>query len=460
MATSDPIRDYQAEGVSFLNTQLRALLGDDAGLGKSLQLIRAACARGAQRLLILTPAVGRGSWKLQLKEWDTAQRPVHVFPDMGPIPSGPVAILVNLEWLQKAANADRLRAELAKSGPADVALVDEAHMLGNDKAQRTKSVYGKHLDLKGSVLEPVKGPRWLATATPTPLNVGQLYPHLRALFPDVLARLFGGQIPNRFHFEARYCVVGESRFGREIYGNNPATIPELREAIRPFILMRRKADVLKELPPILTVALPLETGFKDPAGLTDEDVEAMSDEEITAALAAMALMEGSPRRHLGLAKAQAVMPWVLGFLDANPAQKLIIFGHHREALEHMSEVLASKLVGHVVLRGGLSAAKKEMAVAEFQNNPTYRVCIGQNIAAGTAITLTAASTVLIVEPHPTPDQNYQMISRAHRLGQTEPVTAIFAYDAAVPLEARQVTMLRRRARDNEFLFGVKTPGVI
>lgn len=455
-----PPKPYQRDGINFLAPKTRALLGDDAGLGKSMQLIRASCALGAARVLVLTPAVGRGSWALQFAEWDQIARPIHRFPADGPIPFGPCAVIVTLEWLRFETNLKKLLAQFAASGFMDVAFVDEAHNLANDKAKQTRHVYGAKLDLKGGALEHVRGPRWLATATPTPLNVGQLYPHLRALFPDVLLQLFGGRLPNRYAFEERFCIVKDGRFGREVHGNDPNTIPELRAALAPFILMRRKADVLTELPPILTMPLPLDTGFEDPSGLTTDQVAAMSDEEVIAALAAQDAMEGSPRRHLGKAKAEAVMPWVLDFLAADRTRKLIIFGHHKEVLDHIEDVLRAGKIEFVGLRGGLTPAVKDANVNLFQQDPRTRVAVCQNIAAGTAITLTAASTVLIVEPHPTPDQNYQMISRAHRLGQTEPVTAVFAYDAAVALEQRQVKMLRRRARDNEALFGVKTPGVI
>lgn len=226
-------------------------------------MIRAANALDAARVLILAPAVARGSWKLQLAEWDDRARPVLTFPrhnraaaDRFTIPaSGPLAMIVGLEWLSLRSNTAKLLDAMAAADPFDVAFVDEAHALKSPKAARTQAVYGRALDLKGAVLGNEKY-RWLATATLTPLgHVGELHPHLRAIFPDVLASMFGGGVPNRIAFEDRFCRVFETRFGREIIGNNDETVGQLRDALLPFILMRRKTDVLAELPPNLTIPL-------------------------------------------------------------------------------------------------------------------------------------------------------------------------------------------------------------
>ena len=459
-----PAKPYQILGMDFLTARKRAFLCDDAGLGKSMQIINAANQIGADRLLILAPAVARGSWKLQLEEWDGTNRPVLTYPlksKKDKLPKGRLALVVGIEYLSSKTRAQALMVDIAASEPFNAAAVDEAQMVKSPDAARTKSIYGPRLDLKNAVLSPdyVNGPRWLATATPTPLgHVGELYAHLRALFPDVLAKLFGGTIPTKFGFEDRFCHVWESRFGREIMGNNPETVAELRAALAPHIIMRRKADVLTELPPIITIPLPLETGFKLPDTLTEEQVAAMTDADVEAYLRELTLLEGSPRRHLGNAKAAAALPWIKTFLDDDQTRKILVFGHHREVIAALFEGLEK--YGPVVLDGSKTPAQKEEAVQRFQTMPSHRVFIGQNKSAGTAITLTAASTVLLVEPDPSPDQNYQIVSRAHRIGQKDTVTAYVAYDEAVPLERRQAQILRRRAEDNYEMFGVKTPGVL
>lgn len=460
-------KPYQTTGINFLVPRTRAILADDPGLGKAMQLIKAANLRDqSDRILILCPTIGRVSWKLQLEEWDQNKRPVIFFPHKGNVsytstgglPKGPCAVVVTFEWLQIEANLDKLNAAMEASGAMDVAFVDEAHYLKNPKAQRTKSVYGHKLNLAGGALAkcPV---RWIATGTLTPIHAGEAYPHLRALFPDVLQTLFNGQIPNAFGFEEHFCHVSETRFGRQNNGNNPANIPALKAALEPHMILRRKMDVLRELPPILTIALPLETNFRsEKDDLTDADVAAMSDAEVEAAFVSLDAAASTKRRKLGQAKREAARAWIQEFLSCDPTRKLNVFGHHREVLEGLLKDHAT--FNPVIIHGGTTPAQDSESVRRFQEDPDCRLFIGQNRAAGTSITLTAADTVLLLEPDPAPQVNYQVISRSHRLGQKSVVTAVIAYDHASALERRYVSVLRRRATDNETLFGGETPGVL
>lgn len=460
-------KPYQIDGINFLTSRTRAILADDPGLGKSMQLIKAANhLNQSDRILILCPAIGRVSWKIQLEEWDNHQRPPVFFPNKtnlsyaltGGLPKGPCAVIVTLEWLQSEANLKKLLKAVEASGPMDVAFVDEAHYLKNPKAQRTKSVYGDNLDLKGGAIQGTRV-RWIATGTLTPIHAGEAYPHLRALFPDVLRNLFQGKIPNAFKFEEHFCHVCETRFGRQNKGNNAANIPALKAALEPHMILRRKADVLADLPSVLTIALPLETNFRsEKDDLTDEEVAAMSEQEVETALANLNAAASTKRRKLGQAKREAARAWIQEFLTSNPDKKLNVFGHHREVLEGL--LLDHEKFNPVAVHGGTTPAQDQESVRRFQNDPDCRLFIGQNRAAGTSITLTAADTILLLEPDPAPQVNYQVISRSHRIGQRGIVTAVIAYDHGSALERRHVKVLRRRATDNENLFGGGTPGVL
>jgi SWI/SNF-related matrix-associated actin-dependent regulator of chromatin subfamily A-like protein 1 len=456
-------KTYQNIGIDFLAQNRRAFLLDDAGLGKSLQLIRAANKVHADRILIIAPATAKGSWRLQLAEWDQNPRPVLFYPghkgQPQELPKGPLAVVVSMEWLSRPQAYKKLIGLLAGTDPFDVAFIDEGQGLKTDTAERTRSVYGPRLDLAGAILERVKY-RWIATATPTPLgHVGELYTHLRALFPDVLRRLFNGATPGKWAFVNRYCSVYETRFGREIVGNREDTIGELRAALKPFMLMRRKADVLHELPPIQAVPLPVTTNFKASVSeVSDAEIEAMSEAEFQVLLNREQTHNAALRNEFGAAKAKAALPWLREYLEDDPKRKVLVYGHHREVLAILQDGL--RTFSPVIVHGAVSPDEKEQAVADFQTKPGVRVFIGQNIAAGTAITLTAADAVVLVEPHPSPDQNYQIISRAHRLGQKNSVTAYIVYDEKVAMDRRQAQVLRRRANDNREMFGVETPGVI
>ena len=69
----------------------------------------------------------------------------------------------------------------------DLIMVDEAHNLKNEEAQRTKAVLGDLLDLDGSRMIPMSGGGQLVhlTATPKPNRVSELWPFLTSSRPDL-----------------------------------------------------------------------------------------------------------------------------------------------------------------------------------------------------------------------------------------------------------------------------------
>lgn len=465
---------YQETGIDFLSARPAALLADDAGLGKSLQLIRAADKVGATRLLVVSPAVGRVSWAIQFQEWDTSGRLVVQFPNQtaGLIPDGPLALIVTHDYLSNTARAASLMQAMMRAQPFDAVIVDEAHAFKNPSANRTQMLYGHRAMRRSGLLRPElyggHDPKhvWIATATPTPLHAGELYPHLRALFPDVLTSLFNGKMPGHVQFTEWACYVEQTAFGTRINGNRPNAIALLRQAIKPLMLLRTKADVLTQLPPLTTTLLPLEVVKPaDRDAVTDAllDITSLSDDDefLSAVTSAWTDPHYSTRRKaLGILKASAVLPWIKDFLSADPDRKLAVFAHHRDVIDYLRSELAALRIGSCVVDGRTSPPEAAEAVDRFQTEPRCRVFIGQNRAASTAITLTAASTVLLLEPDPSPAINYQALSRCHRLGQRDNVHGVFAAEASNPIEARLINIIRRRAADNRDLFGVETPGTV
>lgn len=465
-----PPKTYQLAGIDFLTNRTRAILGDDAGLGKSMQMIRAANRVSAQRIMVLCPAVGRLSWGLQFAEWDERQRPVVALPDrtLAALPRGPLSLIVTMDYVSDRARLDKFRKMLKATDPFDVVIIDEAHYIKNPSAQRTRAIYGHRLDLgPNSLIGLVDATHvWAASATLTPLNASELYPHMKALFPTDLAAMFGGNLPNLFQFTQKFCVQTETRFGWKITGNRSDTIPMLRDALRPHFLMRLKSQVLAELPPILTDVLPLDAAGArtNKAPEVSVDTNNLSDEEFLLAIRDAAQNDpgfSEARRELGEAKAKAFVPWLRDYMDADRTRKVIVFCHHRATIQTLMDAGNTLGLDPVAMHGGSSTDDKSRAVASFQDPASScRLFVGQIRAAGTSITLTAANTVVLLEPDPSPLNNYQAISRAHRLGQTSDVNAFFAFAATDPIDRRMSNVLRRRAKDFEHLFGANLPGSI
>lgn len=449
--------------MDFLSARSKAILADDTGLGKSAQSIRAADKVGARRILILCQAIGRVSWAKEVPMWQTIPREVVQFTkDTKTIPLGDVAVVAAFSTLSRKADLARLKKLLWTSqmfSGFDLVIIDEAHHLSSADSARTKAVYGKTMDVAGGVLELVEAPRvWLLSATLQRNNASELFPHLRALFPHVLARLFN-YVPKLKDFVERYCKTAVTPYGENIIGNNPDTIPELRDAMRPFILRRVKRDVAKELGEVqhVTLPLPIDPAQVKLAARTDNDLlqyldaldaGAMSEDDVPVNVSAL-------WRTLGEFKAAPSIEWITEFLDNNPDRKLVVFAHHRAVIKALHAGLFPYIP--CVIDGGTPPTRRGEEVDLFQRDPLARLFIGQTIAAGTSITLTAASDVLMVEQEWTPADNYQAISRVHRIGQTNPVTVYHAY-AAGTVDERIAARAKRKTADFNELLGQLTEG--
>jgi SWI/SNF-related matrix-associated actin-dependent regulator 1 of chromatin subfamily A len=114
---------------------------------------------------------------------------------------------------------------------------------------------------------------------------------------------------------------------------------------------------------------------------------------------------------------------VNGFLEENEDEKLIVFADHLE----VQAQFASGLREHapLLIKGTMGSTDRQAAIGAFQRDPKRRVIICSLKAGSTAVTLHAASTMLFAELDWSPAILDQAESRAHRLGQKNPVTSFY-----------------------------------
>lgn len=393
--------DYQKVGVEFLANRKRAMLADDPGLGKTVQVIKACDAVNARSVLIVCPASVVGVWKREIGIHRVANWEYRVTS------------------FEKATGADN--AQLL-AGKYDVLVIDEAHFLKSYKAKRTHAIYGKSCrGAAGSIVSRADRV-WVLSGTPMPNNSTELWTHLHALAPEtIIAR--HGRPYTFFEFMLRYCRTMETGFGKKIIGSMREE--ELHEKLSKFMLRRRKKDVALQLPPLtfdtLEVEAKLDSNFTEEA----EDIRKALEEEGVAGLRRLRVDGGvsALRRHTGLCKIEACARWVKDWLEANPDRKIVVFAHHTDVIEGLYDRLH---VHSVRLSGATKAIDRDRAVAKLQNDPLVRCFIGQITAAGVGITLTKASDLLFVESSWVPAEMEQAAQRIHRIGQTEPCNVMFA----------------------------------
>ena len=83
-------------------------------------------------------------------------------------------------------------------------------------------------------------------------------------------------------------------------------------------------------------------------------------------------------------------------------QKFLMFGHHNVILDELEGALIKKKQKYIRIDGTVPSKKRHEYVNQFQNDPETLVAVLSITAAGTGLTLTAASIVVFTEMHWTP----------------------------------------------------------
>lgn len=396
-------RPYQKIGIDFLTRQDFASLWDEPGLGKSFQTLAAAKNIHAKAVLVICPASVRLVWATECKKVGLTG---HVALKKGDIKPG----MINIVSYDGAAGSLYDEIMLCEW---DLLVLDEEHFLKNVKAKRTKKIFGNKLDRKDGIASRCKR-IWGLTGTPMPNNPAELYPMIRAKFPDAIV-MRSGAVMNYWNFVNRYCTTINNGFGIQITGGK--NLQNLRDQLRGRVMRRKKKDVATDLPDIQYEIIPVEGNLKQlPADELKKVEHCLKAEDPLDELRGIGTHIASLRRLTGMAKVGSVVKWIE---EANH-DKIVIFAHHKSVIEELA-----KMDDTVVIDGSCNQAQRERAVDAFQNGTAKRL-VGQIQAAGTGLTLTAASTLIFVEYSWVPAENRQAADRIHRIGQQNNCLVYFA----------------------------------
>ena len=127
----------------------------------------------------------------------------------------------------------------------------------------------------------------------------------------------------------------------------------------------------------------------------------------------------------------------------DPSAKAIVFSQFITMLELVEYRLQSCGVGCVRLTGSMSLADRDLAIANFTNDPEIDVFLISLKAGGVALNLTAASCVFLLDPWWNPAVEQQAQDRIHRLGQHKPIKTIHLI-AAGTIEERIMKLQEKK----------------
>lgn len=386
---------FQRAGISYALEREGCLIGDEMGLGKTVQGIGVWNATENAETLVVCPASLKSNWRVEFDRW--AIVPIHwgVIKGgfRGDSERGTIFIV----------NYDQLKHVEAKS--YDLLILDEAHYIKNPDAKRT--ALAKELAWKAKR-------KLLLTGTPIANRPIELYSLLDAMGHPMTQ---GEKAWIRFAY--RFCAPRKVWTGRRYVTSfdGASNLEELNEKLRSTCMVRRlKVDVLTDLPAKRRQVVLLD-GESRTSGIdwTDGEDYAAQVAELERGKK-VAFEEISTARH---EEAVSKLPAALDYIKEalSEGHKIVVFAHHHDVLHG----LRSGLPGCAFISGETPVADRQSEVQRFQTDENCRVFIGSIHAAGTGLTLTAASHVIFVEIDWQPGVMQQAEDRCHRIGQRESV---------------------------------------
>lgn len=406
------LRDYQLDGYRFLmrlaGWGAGACLADDMGLGKTVQALAMLSARAAEGpALVIAPTSVVGNWRREALRFAPSLN-VRVYGDgdreqaLASLNAGDVVLVsygmlvAQIEHFEKVAFA--------------TLVLDEAQAIKNAATQRAQAVRRLQADF-----------RVATTGTPLENHLGELWSLFRVLNPGLLG--------SEEQFRKRFVNALE---------RDPRA-PErehLRRLLAPFLLRRTKAEVLTELPPRTEILLTVEPSIAEAqllAAVKRQSLERLNDTRLppeqrrVQVLAEITRLRRAachpdlvaPELQIPSAKLEQLVELVQELTDNR--HRALVFSQFVDFLSLVRARLDKEGIDYQYLDGSTPQKARDESVAAFQRGEG-KVFLLSLKAGGVGINLTAADYVIHLDPWWNPAVEQQASDRAHRIGQTRPVT--------------------------------------
>ena len=441
------LRDYQREGFDWLcrlaHWGVGACLADDMGLGKTVQALALLLTRAAAGpALVLAPTSVCFNWESEARRFAPTLNP-RIFG--GGDRAEFIASLAPFDLVICSYTLFQQESELLTGFYWETAVLDEAQAIKNMTSKRSQAA----MQLKA-------GFRLATSGTPVENRLDELWNLFRFLNPGLLG--------SQKSFTNRFSLPIEK-------DGDKAARSLLKRLIRPFILRRTKSQVLEELPPRTDIFHRVELSREETAfyeALRRKAVETLAgaaaappgERQIRILAEIMRLRRAccnpqlvAPNSDIPSAKLAAFQEIVAELLASG--HRALVFSQFVDHLTILRRDLDKEGITYQYLDGATSAKERQLRVAAFQAGRGELFLISLR-AGGLGLNLTAADYVIHMDPWWNPAVEDQASDRAHRIGQTRPVT-VYRLVAGNTIEEK-IVALHHRKRDlaDSLLEGTET----
>lgn len=429
------LREYQLEAFQWLCRMdylgMGACLADDMGLGKTVEALALIVHKASSGpTLVVAPTSVCMNWYNETRRFAPTMNPI-IF-----------AQSPRREVIEKLAPFDLIicsygimQNEISVLSTIDWATVvlDEAQAIKNMATNRSHAA----MALNGRF-------KMIMTGTPIENHLGELWNLFRFINNGLLGSLesfnnrFANLIQNKNDKYAQLC---------------------LKKLIQPFVLRRTKSQVLQDLPPRTEITLHVDLS-KDESALYESmrrnAVAKITEAEVGAGhkhfmiLAELMKLRRlccnpslvAPELDIKSSKL-ALLETVIDELLEN-RHKALIFSQFVDHLAIVRRLLEKKKISYQYLDGSTPTKNRSKAIDAFQAGDGDLFLISLK-AGGLGLNLTAADYVIHLDPWWNPAVEDQASDRAHRIGQTRPVT-IYRLITSKTIEEK-IVELHHRKRD-------------
>jgi superfamily II DNA or RNA helicase len=412
------LRKYQQAGYNWLcflkDIHINGCLADDMGLGKTVQTL-ALLQRLKEnyelgRCLIVVPVTTLANWESEIERFTPG---LSCIRHAGQSRATSMEDLEVYDLVLVSYHTLRNDIELFNTREFHYLILDESQNIKNANTRTFKAV------------RTIKaGHRLSLTGTPVENNTLELWAQMDVLNPGIFGSLNS--------FKRRYTRPIEE------YEDSNVSM-ELKKRIFPFLLRRKKEDVIRDLPKKEIIYRYVEMGalqmeiylevnnvYRDKINSTiDRKGVKKSAIEILEALLRLRQMSLFPflvsekYSSVESCKFELFKEMLEEILEEK--HKVLVFSQFVQVLKQLEDYVSGLGIEYSYLDG--TTKKRKTQIDKFQKDTGVQVFLLSLKAGGIGINLTAADYVILFDPWWNPAIERQAIDRTHRIGQTNKVIA-------------------------------------